>query len=420
MRRQLVTLLAFITLLVAATVLITVILQPAREELPVFTFLLTLPVVIAAIGATIARRQAWWRQFRSVAVALFITYAMGAGLILLTVYVTARLMFISPHDATLALVIVIFATAVTLVFGYFVAISLREGITDLTRVANAVQRGDLTARADEHGSDELAGLASTFNAMTAQLHLAQEQEQRLSQARRDLIAWVSHDLRTPLTSIRARVEAITDGVVTEPAEVITYLHAVRNETHALSHLIDDLFELATIDAGGLKLEITKCQLGDLVSDTIERISVLATERGITLTGYVAPDVDPVRVSPQHIQRALNNLIGNALAHTQQGGSVRVEAEREASTGQAHAQDYVRVRICDTGEGIAPADLPHVFERFYRGERSRTRHSDKGNSKPAGMGLGLAIARALIEAHGGQIGIESTLGQGTTVWFTLLA
>ncbi|MCL5995166.1 MAG: HAMP domain-containing histidine kinase [Chloroflexi bacterium] len=426
MRLRLFTIVVFVALLAVSTALVTLVLQPTREDMPVFALLLATPVVIAALGATIARQQAWWRQFRSVAVALFITYAISAGLILLTVYVTAQLMFISAHDATLALVFVIFATAVTLVFGYFVATSLRDGITDITRAARAVQRGDLTARADDQGSDELAELARSFNAMTAQLRRVRDQEARLNQARRDLIAWVSHDLRTPLTSIRARVEAMTDGVVTEPAEVSMYLNAVRNETYALSRLIDDLFELATIDAGGLKLEPVECQLSDLISDTIEMLGVLATERGITLTGHVAPDVDPVQVSPQHIQRVLNNLIGNALAHTKTGGSVRVEASFEPvlnlakvlEPSQGSVRGVVLVLVCDNGEGIAPADLPHVFERFYRGERSRTRGD--GNGKPMGMGLGLAIARALVEAHGGQIGIESQLEQGTTVWFTLAA
>jgi signal transduction histidine kinase len=299
---------------------------------------------------------------------------------------------------------------VTLVFGYFVATSLRDGITDLTRAANAVQHGDLAARAQDQGSDELAELARSFNAMTAQLAHVREQEMRLNQARRDLIAWVSHDLRTPLTSIRARVEAVVDGVVTDSSDVSTYLAAVRNETDALSHLIDDLFELASIDAGGLKLDVVECQLSDLVSDTIEMMGVLALERGVALSGHVAADVDPVRVSPQHIQRVLNNLIGNALAHTRAGDSVRVDVTCEPPLSR------VRACIRDTGEGIAPADLPHVFDRFYRGERSRTRHD--GNGKPAGMGLGLAIASALVEAHGGHIGIESEMGKGTSVWFTL--
>jgi signal transduction histidine kinase len=413
MPQRLLPLAALAVVLAAAVALVGLALQPSREDWPLFAVLLAAPVAIAAAAATIARRRAWWRQFRSVAVALFITYALGAGLILLTVYVTARLMFLSPHDASLALVIVLFATAVTLVFGYFVATSLRDGIGTLTRAANAVQQGDLDARADDQGSDELAHLARAFNAMTVRLREVRDQEAQLNQARRDLIAGVSHDLRTPLTSVRARIEAVADGVVSEPADVAAYLNAARNDTRALSRLIDDLFELATIEAGGLQLDVVPCVLGDLISDTLESMSVLAAAHGVRLSGQVDADIEPVAISPQHVQRVLNNLIGNALAHTPPGGAVRVEVDREVG-------GRVQVRVCDTGAGIAPEDLPHVFERFYRGERSRARRGTDGTAqgKPAGMGLGLAIARALVEAHGGVIGIESTLGEGTTAWFTL--
>jgi signal transduction histidine kinase len=227
-----------------------------------------------------------------------------------------------------------------------------------------------------------------------------------------MIAWVSHDLRTPLTSVRARVEALADGVVTDPAEVAAYLNAVRADVDALNRLIDDLFELTVIDAGGLRLDITAFSLSDLASDTLEAMRVLADRRGIALRGTVAPDVDPVRLSPPHIQRVLNNLVGNALAHTPAGESVTVGVTRE------RAPDQVCVRVTDTGEGIPPADLPRVFERFYRGERSRARAVGADGAATGGMGLGLAIARALVEAHGGAIGIDSQVGLGTTVWFTL--
>jgi signal transduction histidine kinase len=165
--------------------------------------------------------------------------------------------------------------------------------------------------------------------------------------------------------------------------------------------------LAKIDAGGLKLDRMLFPIADLVSDCIESMQVLANDKGVALTGEVAPDAGSANVSPQHIQRVLNNLIGNALAHTRAGGSVHVAARREGATA--------RIEVRDSGEGIAPQDLPHVFERFYRGEPSRKRSA---NGKGSGMGLGLVIAKELVEAHGGRIGIQSTPGEGTTVWFTL--
>jgi signal transduction histidine kinase len=398
-----------IALLVLALIMVALVMQPVREDLPTFAVLLGTPVLVATAGAVVARRQSWWRQFRSVSVALFITYVISAGLILLTVFITARLMFISAHDATLALVIVIFATAVTLVFGYFVATSLREAIRNLTRAAHDIRAGNLDTQVADQGSDELAELARAFNDMAVQLRKARDQEVRLNLARRDLIAWVSHDLRTPITSLRARVEAIHDGVVNEPNEVADYLLAMRADTDALSHLIDELFELTTIEAGGLKLDCVMCDLGDLLSDTIKAMSVIAVAQGITLSGHVAPDVGPIWLSPQHIQRVLNNLIANALAHTPPGGLVQVDVRRDVEA------NCVMVQVQDTGTGIAPENIPHVFERFYRGERSRPRKEATGAT---GMGLGLAIARALVQAHNGQIGLRSELGQGTTVWFTL--
>jgi signal transduction histidine kinase len=387
--------------------LVAFIFQPEGKDVPLFVVLVSTPLVIAICGAAIAQRWLLWRRVSRLAVALFIVYAIGAGLILFTMFITARLMFLSAHDATLATVIVIYATGITLVFGYFVVSGITERIGRLTLAAQAVQQGDLSARADDGGCDELAQLARTFNSMTSQLAAVREKENQLDAARRDWIAWVSHDLRTPLTSIRARAEALADGVVSQPQDVSAYLSAIRNDTNALNNLIDDLSELAKIDAGGLRLERMPFPISDLISDCIEGMQAIADEKGVTLSGSATNDAGVAQISPQHMQRVLLNLIGNAVAHTPAGGHVTVQAKREG--------ERVRIEVRDTGEGIAPQDLPHVFERFYRGEPSRRRNV---NGARAGMGLGLVIARELVEAHGGSIGIESQMGNGTTVWLLL--
>ena len=398
----------FLGLLVAAiagAVIVMLMLQPPRTEWPLFGVLLATPVLSAIASFVVARRQAWWRKFGSVTTALVVTCAIGTGMIFVTLLVTTQLMFINTHDAWLGLTVVMCATCVSMAFGYFVAASLTDGINAITTAAHLVKSGDLTARADDQGNDEIAVLARAFNAMTAQLHHMREQEVRLNQMRRDLIAWVSHDLRTPLTSIRARVEALADGVVNEPAEVQRYLSTIQNDTQALNRLIDDLFELATIDAGGLRLLLQPCDFNDLISDTLETMSVIAQNKGIRLTAQAEPSVGVITISPQHVQRVLNNLVSNALAHTQQG-EVQVRTFRDNHR-------HVCVEVKDTGEGIPPDDVPHVFDRFYRGERARTR---SGNIK--GMGLGLAIAKALVEAHGGRIELRSERGRGTIVMFAL--
>ena len=221
--------------------------------------------------------------------------------------------------------------------------------------------------------------------------------------RRDLIAWAGHDLRTPLASVRAIVEALADGVVEDPETVQRYLRTAQRDILSLSALIDDLFELSQLDAGGLQLAQQPNSLADLVSDTIESFSTLAAQRQVTLTGEVAASVDPVMLDGGKIGRVLANLVGNALRHTPPSGAVRVEVSRPG--------DEVLVRVSDTGEGIPAADLPHIFERFYRGDKSRNRAT-------GGAGLGLAIAKGIVEAHGGRIWAESTMGAGACFAFVL--
>jgi signal transduction histidine kinase len=238
--------------------------------------------------------------------------------------------------------------------------------------------------------------------MAAQLQAADEKQRELERLRTDLIAWVSHDLQTPLASIRAILEALYDGVVEDPQTVKRYLNTAQRDVRSLSALIDDLFQMAQLDAGGIPLEIAKSSLSDLISDTLESFSELASRQGIRLEGSAEAQVDPVLMDTQRIGRVLNNLVGNALRHTTAGGRVEVRARR--------INGGVEVTVCDSGEGIRVEDLPNVFESFYRGEKSRSRAT-------GGAGLGLAIARGIVRAHGGEIRVESQPGD-TRFTFTL--
>ena len=224
--------------------------------------------------------------------------------------------------------------------------------------------------------------------------------------RRDLIAAVSHDVRSPLASTLALIEAVADGVAEDPETEARYLSSARRELMHLSRLVDDLFELARIDAGVLQLTLEKASLHDLISDTISSFQPQAESRGVSLVGEVSGDVDPVLANPPRLQRVLHNLLSNALRHTPADGTVALRATTRG--------DKVRVEVSDTGEGIAPEDLPRVFERSFRVEKSRTRGADDD----PGAGLGLAIARGLIEAHGGTMDVESTPGSGSRFGFTL--
>jgi signal transduction histidine kinase len=253
------------------------------------------------------------------------------------------------------------------------------------------------------GRNEMAELAHTFNEMAEQLETAARKQRELETLRRDLVAWIGHDLRTPLTSIRVLLEALADGVVDDPDTVQRYLQTAQRQIRSLSVLINDLFEMAELDAGGLSLEQHPNSISDLISDTIESFSALAAQQDVTLEGSVEHGVDPVCMDAQKIGRVLANLVSNALHHTPAGGRVQIRAST-LETG-------VQVEVHDSGEGITSEDLPYIFDQFYRGEKSRSR--DTG-----GSGLGLAIAKGIVEAHGGRIGAESAPGQGTRFFFTL--
>jgi signal transduction histidine kinase len=288
-----------------------------------------------------------------------------------------------------------------MVLGYFLSTTVTERIQLLKGAAEKLAEGDLQTRVPVQGHDEVSMLAATFNQMAEQLQAADQKQRELESLRRDLIAWVSHDLQTPLTSIRAILEAVSDGVVDDPETVKRYLNTAQRDVNSLSALIDDLFQMAQLDAGGFPLHRAEASLSDLVSDTLESFTELAKQQEVLLEGNVDPDVDPVMMDTQAIGRVLNNLISNALRHTSNQGRISVWVRRTTQGAE--------VTVSDTGTGIRAEDIPHVFERFYRGEKSRNRIT-------GGAGLGLAIARGIVQAHGGDIKVESQIGKGTQFTF----
>ncbi|RIK40072.1 MAG: two-component sensor histidine kinase [Chloroflexi bacterium] len=391
-------------LTVALTLLIFVwIMQPPWIEFQGMTLFLSATAVISLLLSFGAYQLGWLQRSPSLKWTLLSGYALSSLLTFVNVWVTARLMFINYHDLMLATILLVFAAGIAMALGYFLATAVSDSLRALRDGAIAIADGRLQTRVQITGRDEIAQLAHTFNEMAAQLEEAAHRQQEAEQMRRDLIAWAGHDLRTPLASVRAMVEALADGVVEDPATAERYLRTAQREIGALAVLIDDLFELAQLDAGGLKLDRQPNSLADLISDTIESFSALAQEKGIQLGGWVEPGIDPVMMDARQIGRVLNNLVGNALRHTLAGGAVQIEADMVAAA--------VQVRVRDTGEGIPPEDLPRVFEQFYRSEKSRSRAT-------GGAGLGLAIAKAIIEAHGGRIWAESKMGQGATFVFML--
>jgi signal transduction histidine kinase len=332
---------------------------------------------------------------------------LGSLLVVGMVIAGAGAMFISPHDLSILLTMVLFAAVLAAGFSLRAASPLARRVERLRQGTGRLAEGDLGAKVKVEGHDELAELAEDFNRMAAALEQAKTREHEAEKARRDLVAAVSHDLRTPLGSAQALIEAVADGLVHGPETRARYLASARGDLMKLGRLVDDLFELARIDAGVLRLELEETSLRDLISDTLSSFGPEAERRGVKLIGKLPPEVDPVLASPPKLQRVLDNLVSNALRHTPADGIVSLKAEPE--------DDAVRVEISDTGEGIAPEDLPHVFERSFRSEKSRTSHAAGDDF---GAGLGLAIAQGLVEAHGGTLDVESCLGEGARFSFTL--
>jgi signal transduction histidine kinase len=262
----------------------------------------------------------------------------------------------------------------------------------LSRAARGLARGDFSQRVDVRSRDEVGELARTFNTMAEELKRADEM-------RRNLVADVAHELRTPLTNIRGYIEAIRDGLVKPDAAT---LNSIYEEVLLLSRLIEDLQLLALAEAGQLPLHLQTCDLSEVVRKAAAAVQPQAEAKGLSLTVAV-PGRLPVRADPERTGQVLRNLLTNAVNYTPRGGRITVAVEE--------AGEEAEVRVVDTGVGIPPEELPYIFERFYRVDKSRSRAT-------GGTGLGLTIARRLVEAQGGRMRAESQVGRGSTFIFTL--
>ena len=269
--------------------------------------------------------------------------------------------------------------------------SIAQRIDSLRAASIEFAGGDLAATAPEEGPAELAQLAATFNEMASRLAA-------LFDARRELVAWASHDLRTPVASMQVMLEALEDGL----AQPEDYLPVLRQQVRTLAMLVDDLFELARIDAGALTLELREAEVSGVVEECLSGLEAEARARQVRLEARVEDD-SVAWCAPDQVQRVLLNLVTNALRHTPSDGAIAVLVERRPQA--------LQVTVEDTGDGLDPEAQRRMFERFWRGDAART-------SGTAGAGLGLAIARGLVEAQGGRIWAEPRAGGGARVCFTL--
>jgi signal transduction histidine kinase len=284
------------------------------------------------------------------------------------------------------------AVAVGLALGALLSRRLTAPLQRLAEAARAVARGDLDQQVQAEGSEEMVEVARAFNEMTTALGESERQRQ-------NMVADVAHELRTPLTVVQGSLRAILDDVYDLDKAEISRLY---DETRLLSRLVDDLRELALADAGQLRLSPRPMGLNGVIQDSIDNLALGAEAREVSLSALLPDDLPAVQADPDRVSQVLRNLLVNALLYTPAGGSVTVYA----SSGNG----MVEVAVADTGIGIDPKDLPHIFERFWRADPARARMGSTG--------LGLSIAQSLIEAQGGRIWAESAPGQGSTFRFTL--
>jgi signal transduction histidine kinase len=312
-------------------------------------------------------------------------------------------MFINQHDLLLSTVLLLSAGLIAVSLGYLLSSAVAESIGRLGSAVRDVAEGDLSVKVPVEGPSEIAMLAEGFNEMTQRLCEAEAERDALEASRAELIAAVGHDLRTPLSSVRVVVEALADGIVEDPEERERYLRTAQRDLVVLSRLIDDLFVLAQLDSAGMELDLRMNSLSDLISDTLGSFAVKAEQRNVTLGGMSLARPDVIVLDASYVGRALTNLVDNALAHAPEGGDVSIVTET--------AERGVVFKVSNTGDGVDPADMPRLFDRFYRGEASRNR--DTG-----GSGLGLAIVKAVAEAHAGSAGVANRPEGGAMFWFEL--
>lgn len=290
------------------------------------------------------------------------------------------------------------------VLGFILSRNLSRPLLRMNKVAQAIARGDFTSKVPVQSSDEIGLLAGSLNKLSEDLQANLAALNRLDQTRRDFVANVSHELRTPLTIILGFTDAILAGIPENDNERDQYLLNIQDEAQRLQRLVNDLLDLRKMEAGQAEMPMAPVYLALLIDRVIEKLTRQLKEKDIKMVTGLSRNLPRVPASEDHLERVFINLLGNAIRFSPNGGSIAVEARPRGNT--------MEVSISDSGPGIPPEELPLIWERFYKVDKSRAR------TVGGGTGLGLAITRQIIEAHGGQINVDSEVGRGSTFTFTL--
>ena len=355
-------------------------------------------IVLIAAGCTgavgtIGAGALWVLRRASLRLLLQVASAVAILAVVAGTLGTSNAMFISHHDLGVVGMVCMVAGLVAFGFSWLLGRQIETSSRALRKAARSLGQ-DETGFSAPAGpmAAELAALSRELDATALKLRESRERERRMDASRRQLVAWVSHDLRTPLAGLRAMAEALQDGIAIDTPR---YHRQILSEVTRLSGMVDDLFDLSRIESGTLSLSPDRIEVSDLVSDTIASMDPVARARGVWLTG-AADGPLPVYADPRELSRVLSNLVTNAIRHTPEGGRVQVAATAEA--------DEVLITVADGCGGIPEADLGRVFDLAWRATAARTPNAD------GGAGLGLTIVRGIVEAHSGHVRVVNT-GEG---------
>ncbi len=379
--------------LVAAVVVLLAGILSIAVELPMKDIAILAGIAMAAAVLSGVLGVALLHAMRNASASLQATVAVATGTAAVAVGtgLAARAMFISGHDLDALLIVLAAAGAIGVAIAVWFGHKVASSTGSLVDAARRIAGGEVVRHIGPLNTRELDELAQELENTSVNLESARSREAAMEASRRELVAWVSHDLRTPLAGIRAMSEALEDGVVNDRQTVARYHRALRVEADRLAGLVDDLFELSRIQAGALRLEMECVPLRDLVSDALAGAAGVARAKNVNLEGRMNDDGAELNVSLPEMARVVRNLLENAIHHTPSDGTVLIEA--------GAASDHAFLSVIDSCGGIPESDIERVFEVAFRGEASRTSEDKRG-------GLGLAISKGIVEAHNGDIAVHN--------------
>jgi signal transduction histidine kinase len=324
--------------------------------------------------------------------------------ILISLFISYLKMYLSLDATVLLSTITLVVAVISFLIHFFMTRPIEQSILRITQESRRIAEGDFQVAVPAIGPVEFQLLATQFNEMSKKLEESFQQIRTSEVLRRELVANVSHDLRTPMAAIQSFVEALQDDIINDEQTFQRYLATIRLETKRLNLLIDDLFELSRLESGGVAFEPQAAYLDDLILETLESQTIQIEDKHLLISVDLPDRLPPVSIMSFKMKNVLANLLQNAIRYSPKSSQIRIWA--------VELDEYIKVAIQDQGEGIDLTEQSRIFERFYRTDKSRNR--EKG-----GAGLGLAIVKSTVELHGGRVGVESEPGKGSCFWFTVL-